>query len=220
MKKYIELPNGYLSYSQMSLWLSSPQRYKDQYFDRRDELKWSNPGQDFGKMFADALEKSEETGDLRTDAAMLLIPKYDIADVAINTELETPYGWLKLIAKPDSLNSKTQDFLEFKTGKVAWTQRKAQKHLQMIYYAVSIWLHTGVKNRTAKLVWIETEVVLTEDPFKVLVARTQPTGRIEVFPVSFSDQDYADCIASMSRVASEIELAYAGHTTNPELTTF
>ena len=35
---------------------------------------------EYGKVVADALEKGVQTGDLLTDAGMLLLPKYDVAD--------------------------------------------------------------------------------------------------------------------------------------------
>ncbi len=210
-KKYIQLPHDYLSYSQLSLWESDPYRYAALYFDRRDELRYSNPGQEYGKIVADALEIGKDTGDLLTDAAMLLLPKYDVADVAIETEVRTRYGWLKLIGKPDSLNSETQEFLEFKTGKIPWTQKKAQNHPQMLFYAVVIWLKTGAMNTRAHLAWIETECV---------EGITRPTGHIEVFEVTFTPQDYLVFQARMIKAAKDIEIAWASHVTNPELINF
>lgn len=210
-KKYIELPQGYLSYSQMMLWLSSPKRYADLYFDRRDELKFTNPGQEFGKMVATSLEEGVDTGDLLTDSATLLIPKYDTADEPIHTEFRTKHGWLKLIGKPDTFDSVTHAFREDKTGKVAWTQKKAQNHPQMIFYAITIWLKYETMNTKAHLDWIETEYV---------DGITKPTGHIQTFEVTFTRKDYFEFMSKMVKVASEIELAWASHITNPELVTF
>lgn len=216
-KKYIALPNDYLSYSQWSLWKTSPERYAELYFDRRDELRFSNAGQDYGKIVADALERGEETGDVLTDSAMLLLPKYDIADVAINTEFKTPYGWLKLIGKPDSMDSETKKFLEFKTGVVPWTLKKAQKHPQMPFYAIVIGVAYGVWNEDAILAWIETERLKDEETGKL---STKPTGRVESFTVKFTRRELLEFQADIVKVAHEIELAWASHVTNPELVNF
>lgn len=215
-KKYIQLPNEYLSYSQMSLWMASPKRYADLYFDRRDELKFDNDAQQYGREVADALEAGLETGDLLTDSAMLLLPKYDVADVAIHTEFKTPYGWLKLIGKPDSMDSLTKAFIEFKTGKHPWTANKAQKHPQMPFYAVVIGVAYGVWNKDAILAWIETE--RTENAEGKFI--TKPTGRVEQFTVKFTRRELLEFQVQMIKVAHEIELAWASHITNPELVNF
>lgn len=82
-KKVIQLPKGYLSYSQIALWKSSPDRYKKIYFDDMNELRFSNPGMEYGKIVANALENEEDVGDLLTDIAMELLPKYDVRDEEI-----------------------------------------------------------------------------------------------------------------------------------------
>lgn len=221
-KKYIQLPHHYLSYSQMSLWKADPARYKALYFDGRDEMRISNMGQEYGKTVADALEKGVETGDLLTDAATLLLPKYDVADQAIEAEVKTKSGWLRLIAKPDSLHSKTYDFVEFKTGVHAWSKKKAQDHLQMIFYAIVIWQKYGIQLPGAKLAWIETFHMVsgTDDSGLVTERKVMPTGRVEVFDVTFTPTQYLETLSEIVKVAKEIELAWASHITNPALTTF
>ena len=212
-KRYISLPRHHLSYSQCSLWLSDPVKYRAQYFDGRDDLNYSNSGQTYGKIVADALEAGRETGDLLTDSAMLLLPKYDVADQPIEVDVKTQYGWLNLIAKPDTFNSITKEFVEFKTGKGKnpWTAGKAQKHFQMWYYAVVVWQKYGVMLPNAKLAWIETED--TPDGIK-------PTGRVEIFTVTFTPQEIMETLAKIIKIAREIELDWASHITKPYLTTF
>lgn len=211
-KKYIALPQGYISYSQWCLWKTSPEKYKAQYFDRRDDIRFNNSGQEYGKMVADALEFGQDTGDLLTDAAMLLLPKYDIADQEFFAEVKTKHGWLRIIAKPDSMNSETKEFFEFKTGRIPWTARKAQKHPQMIFYAVAIWLTYGVKNYRSHLAWIETE----QEGF----GSVKPTGHVQVFEVMFTDKQFLEVQADIINTALEIELAWATHVTKPWVNTF
>lgn len=212
-KRYIPLPKSYLSYSQYMLWTSNPRRYAEHYFDGRKD-DFTNSGQTYGKEVADALEASRETGDLLTDAAMLLLPKYDVQDVAMEAEFKEKGGpWLKVIAKPDSFNSLTHEFMEFKTGKEKnpWTQQKAQSHIQMIWYAVVIWLKYGTMLDHATLAWIATE----DTPEGI-----KPTGKVETFTVTFKPEDYYSFQAKMLKVAHEIEESWAAHITKPWITTF
>lgn len=212
IKKYISLPHDYLSHSQMVLWQSDPVKYKALYFDGRDELRTTNSGQKFGKEVADALEANRDTGDILTDAAMLLLPKYDLMDQSFIAEFKEKGGpWLKIIAKPDTFNTITHEFRETKTGKQPWTQSKAQKHPQMIFYAIAIWLKYGTMNTNAYLDYVQTEQ--TPDGIK-------PTGHVESFEVTFKPEDYYEFQAKMLKVAHEIQEAWAAHITPEYINTF
>lgn len=210
-KKYIQLPKGYISYSQIQLWKADPERYKKIYFDARDEFRTTNKGMEYGKIVADALEKGYETGDLLTDTAMSLLPKYDVADKEIVADLKTKHGWISILGRPDSMDSKTKSFFEFKTGKTKWTAAKAQAHPQMAFYGMLIWLAYKVVPEESALVWIETE--MTSEGIK-------PTGRIERFPVKITMKDILNTMAEISRIAQEIEVAWASHITDPELVNY
>lgn len=210
-KHYIQLPKGYLSYSAIALWLSDPKRYADVYFDDRTELRTSNRAMEYGKVVADALEHGIETGDLLTDAAMLMLPKYDVADQEMIAEMKTKDGWVKLLGRPDTLDSKTFAFGEYKTGRVPWTQAKAQKHLQLALYATIIYLKHGVVPSKIDLIWIET---VHED------GKVVPTGRVESFPVTLGLKDILETMTLVTRVAKDIEVAYAAHVPNLAITRF
>ena len=207
-KKVIQLPKGYLSYSQIQLWKNDRERYIAIYMDGRDELRTSNAGQEYGKIVADALEKGIDTGDVLTDAAMLLLKKYDIADEEIKVDMKTKYGWLTVMGKPDTRDSRTCAFREYKTGKAPWTQKSAQNHPQMKFYAMLIYLKHKTVLREAWLDWIETEVG---------VNGLQPTGRVESFKVTFTLNDILKEMAETTKVALEIETAFASHITKPEI---
>jgi len=209
-KSYYSLPRGYLSYSQMQLWLSNPKRYAEQYFDNRGD-SYSNSGQQFGKLVADAMEAGGETGDLLTDAAMLLLPKYDVRDQSFTVEFKGKKKWLTLIIKPDMFNSNTHEFREIKTGVHPWTQAKANKHPQLIFYAFGIWLKYGTKNTDCYLDYVETEK--TPDGIK-------PTGLVRSFKVHFKRADYGAFKAKALQVAEEIEVAWSAHETKEWKMTF
>lgn len=201
-KRIIQLPRGYLSYSQRELWNNDPERYKAIYFDGRDDLRVSNRAMDYGKVVANALEKGEDTGDLLTDSAMLMLPKYDLADEELRVELRTKDGWVPLLGKIDTRDSKTWNFREYKTGKNPWTLSKAQNHPQMRFYAMLVYLASGKQLKDAWLDWIETEH--TEEGIK-------PTGNIQSFRVTFTLTDILKEMAATSKAAREIEIAWASH---------
>jgi hypothetical protein len=208
MTKVIQLPKEYLSCSQIALWQSDKERYKRIYFDGREEMRVNNAGMEYGKIVASALEVGADTGDLLTDTAMGLLIKYDIADKEIRTVLKTLDGEIGVLGRPDTLDSKTHAFREYKTGKTKWTQNKAQKHFQLKFYQMLIYLHYGTVLNEAYLDWIETE----RTPEGV----TRPTGRVESFKVSLSYNDIMETMALTSKVAKEIETEWLTYERPPE----
>lgn len=209
-KKYIQLPKGYLSYTQVSLWKQNPTRYKELYFDNRKNLV-INESMAYGKDYADALEKETETGDLLTDASILLLKKYDVRDKEIIAEIKTKDGWLKLLGKPDTLNSKTYDFREYKTGKHAWTQSKADRHYQLLFYGSLIYMKYDVAVKDCYLDWIQTEKVSVTGGWLDKEDKIQPTGLVRTFKVELGLRKILENIADIIKVAKEIELAYAAY---------
>lgn len=199
-KKVINLPRGYLSYSQVALWLSDKERYKEIYFNNRDDLKMSSQATDYGKMVATSLETEKETGDLLTDTAISLLTKYDIADKEIRATLKTKDGDIVLMGRPDTMDSKTFAFREYKTGRIPWTQKKAQDHLQIKFYMLLIHLKHIIILKEAYLDWIETQN--TSEGIK-------PTGHIESFKITLTMRDLIHTMALVSSVAKEIEVEWA-----------
>lgn len=163
---------------------------------------------EYGKVVADALEKGVDTGDLLTDSAMLLLPKYDVADQKFFAELKTKDGAVMIVAQPDSLNSETKDFFEFKTGTHKWTASSAQAHPQMIFYAMAVYLKWKVILKESALIWIET----TRENGVVV-----PTGHVESFRVTFTLKQILEEMADTARVAKEISIAWAAHEPDPRL---
>lgn len=207
-KKYIQLPKGYLSHSQIMMWKSSPERYKKLYFDGNQGYALRNDSMDFGKKFAEALEYEKETNDLLTDASILLLPKYDVRDQEIVVEFKTKHGWLKLVGRPDTFNSVSYEFREYKTGITPWTQAKAQKHHQMRFYGTIIYLKHKKALPDAYLDWIETE--------RLPDGTIRPTGKTRSFRVEIGLPAILKTIEETVKVALEIELAFASHIPPPE----
>jgi hypothetical protein len=200
-RKYIQLPKPHLSYSQIQLWKQNKKRYIEIYFKNRKELSLNNQFLEFGKVVADALEKAEDTGDVMTDATSALLPKYEIRDKEIFVDMKTPTGYVRLIAKPDTLDPNTGAFREYKTGKADWTQYKADKHFQIPFYATVIYLKYGKIIPNAYLDWMETY----EDPIRGI----QPTGKVLHFKVDVSMKRILETMKEVTKVALEIEREYA-----------
>lgn len=207
-KKYIQLPRGYLSQSQYNLWKGDKKRYIEVYFNDRKEYSFGNDSMDFGKKFAESLEFERDTDEVLTDATILLLPKYDVRDKEIFAELKTNYGWLRLLAKPDTFNSQSFEFREYKTGFNPWTQAKADKHFQLRFYAVVIYLKYKKILPDAYLDWIETERL--ED------GTIRPTGKTKSFRVQIGLPIILQTIKEIVDVARDIELGYASHIRPPE----
>lgn len=119
-------------------------------------------------------------------------------------DLRTKEGYIQLIGRPDTLNSKTYAFREYKTGKQPWTQNKANKHFQLYFYAVLIYIKYGVVTEKCHLDWVETEKIGD---------KIQPTGKMLTFPVKIGLRKILETMAEITTVAKEIELAYASHIT-------
>ena len=147
---------------------------------------------------------------------MQMLEKYDVRDQEIIVEIKTKHGWFTVLGRPDTLNSVTKAFREYKTGKGKWTQTKAQNHPQMIFYAMLVYLKHGVVLNEAYLDWIETQDVeegfIDEDGFDWgKVKRVKPTGNVEHFHVTFTLGQILQCIAETIKVAEEIEIDFASY---------
>ena len=77
----------------------------------------------------------------------------------------------------------------------------------MHFYATAIYLKYN-KIPEAKLIWIETEAG---------EGGVKPTGHVEEFPVKFTLGDMLYMMGYITRVAKEIEIAYAAHVPDPAI---
>lgn len=210
-KKIIQLPAGVLSYSQVNLWLADKNRYKEIFFNHNDGARFMNDGMRYGKIVADALENNEETGDLMTDMAISLLPKYDTRDKEMTGTLKTKDGDIPIVSHPDMFDSKTFAIREIKTGRIKWTQKKADKWFQLKFYAMLIFIIHGKKPPTLHLDWMETFADSSAN------GQIKPTGRVETFEVKSTMSDIINTMATVSRVAKEIESEWVTYVPPPEV---
>lgn len=82
------------------------------------------------------------------------VPRYDTYE----KELRAKIGEIYLIGFLDSFNSKTKDFLEYKTSsnKKKWTQKSCNEHGQILMYLFLLWKNYGItpEQIKVKLVYI------------------------------------------------------------------
>ncbi len=134
-------PRPYLSYSQMTLFEMSPEKYVDKYFYGREFRP--NRNMLFGKKMADGLEFDEATGDPALDMMMSELPKFELMDIAFEVTLPNGKKPITLLIKPDTYKADYSAFKEYKLSKRKWTQKMVDNSGQVTFYAVGFWLKTG-----------------------------------------------------------------------------
>lgn len=77
-----------------------------------------------------------------------------------------------IVGKVDDHDDTT--IIDYKTGCVPWTQKKAEEHQQFRVYGLLKWKATGVKPTKGKLVWLETYPHEDSDSYDL-------TGTIKIF---------------------------------------
>lgn len=197
MKKLLN-PRGYLSWTQVDMWLRSPDRYARRYFMGEEDFQ--NDAMELGKRTSTALESGEETGDALLDAVVALLPAYERREHEIRVPFKTTKGTVDLLGKLDTFGAEPPRFREYKTGRVPWTQARAEKHRQLHHYAALIWLFHGKLPSEVWLDWAETE--RDEEGF------LRFTGNLKSFHVELGLQDVLEYLSLVSRVAREIDAAY------------
>lgn len=196
MKKHKLLnPRGYLSHTQVDMWLKSPVRYARRYFDNQDDFE--NDAMRLGKITSNALEHGDAQDDEVLQAIISLLPAYKVREHEIKAPLDTPYGEVILLGKLDTWEPGR--FREYKTGVVPWTQNKANKHGQMWHYGTLIYLTEKILPE-AHLDWIQTE--------RDENGELRFTGQITPFEVNITLQGVVEYMALVSRVAKEIDTEY------------
>lgn len=198
----LQTPKGYLSWTQFDTIEHSERRYIERYILGLPARPTRE--QEFGKRIAEVLEGVEDGGDVIIDLLRATIERYDTPEAALETVLTSGGRSIKLIGLADSMDSKTNDFLEYKTGKIRWTQTMANRHGQLLFYKTIVWNNTKQLVKS-KLIWAETQDVLDEESG---VLRSQLTGRVETFTVDHSLADILTMSARIMRVASRVEEIY------------
>ena len=139
------LPKPYLSYSAMNLWLTNKDRYRKQYYEKVSSP--SSPELRFGKRIADLLENKDKSLDH--------IQQYPVPEQPLNVTIDG----VPVLGFIDSFDPTKQRFLEFKTGKQPWTQKRVDNHKQLDLYSLCIQEIYGSVTDLCHLIWMQTENV-------------------------------------------------------------
>jgi len=138
-------PKPYLSWSQLWLWEQSPKYYAQRYFEGRDLTFLSNL---FGSEMAKALEDNDMANpDPALAQAMIFLPKYPLREHRI----EIGGTNCPLLGSLDGYDPKGPDIGEYKSGKIEWTQAKVNKHGQLDFYSLLVYLKEGKLPRKVML---------------------------------------------------------------------
>ncbi len=199
----------YLSFSQISLWLSSPESYRKRYYGEGSKL--SSDYLSFGKKIATALEQKDIT-----DPLLQKVPRYDTPEQPIRVD----FSGFVLIGFIDTFDSKNLRFREYKTGvrtktgKPAWNIQKVYTHLQLPIYSLAIQEMFGSVEDVCHLDWIETksgrikEINAGGAILKNTRKNLHLTGHIESFARTITQKERDDTKAMIIKVASEINKDY------------
>lgn len=148
-------PHGYISYTQLKLWETSPEKYKRIYI--QGEKTPTSREMAFGNMIHEALEKNEATGDPELDMVLSTVPKYNAFEHELKTTLKAGKVDIPILAKIDTYNTDDHSFGEYKTGSGWWTPEKVRKDDQLTFYAMAIYAeHQFIPNKIS-LIQIRTQ---------------------------------------------------------------
>ena len=180
------------------MWLRSPETYIRRYI--HGDAGFENSGMRFGKIASEALENGSDGTDVAMEALVALLPRYSEREHEIRVPFKSQYGEVILLGRLDTFKKPPKPkFREYKTGRVKWTQAKAQKHKQIPHYGALIWLQHNEVPEEAWLDWAET---VEED------GEVRLTGNIQSFHVKLGMREILEYLAIVSRVAKEIDEAY------------
>lgn len=182
----------YYSWSQHSLFKSSKLQFYKRYV-LGEELHL--PAFDKGKEFANYRETKEIphfVNDPLLKAVSDFIPELGI----VEKKMLVPMNDINLLCYIDECKEDLSEFNEYKTGKNPWTQKMVDDHQQLDFYALIIYLETGVIPK-CKLYWIETEEVKVLGEKKLMY-----TGHVESFEKIFTEEN-------MKNIAFDIADTYA-----------
>jgi len=197
-KNKLILPKTYLSWSAMSCWMSSPGRYRREYFEigKKLDTKYLR----FGKGIAEMIEKGTYKE---------LLPELEVYDKR-EYEIRTDVCGVPILSYIDDYDPTNNIFREKKTGKIPWTQAKVIKHGQLLFYATALKHSIGKMPEYCYLDWIETkeEALEVDDFWRENERAVQITGKIKSFYREFDSREIERMEKLIVKSAKEISKAY------------
>lgn len=198
MQDKLLLPKPHLSWSQLSCWLSNPNRYFREYFEAGDKLdtKYLRFGKGVAKLIEEGKHKT-----LLPDLILYDKPEY---------EIKTNVLGVPILSYLDTYDSVKNVFREYKTGKLPWTKAKVVKHGQLVFYATALKHSCGKIPEYCDLDWIETKegTVEVSDFWRENENQINVTGRLMSFHREFDEREIEKMENLIVKVANEISEAY------------
>ena len=189
----------YFSWSQYYLWKSSKLQFYKRYVlgeEGPNLLAFKK-----GKEFADYKE-TKEIPTFVSDPLLSQVGDQTPELEILEHELRVQIGDYNLLSYLDTCDFDLKEFYEYKTGKNEWTQALVEKHEQLDFYALCIYIKSGETIiPKCKLYWIETEEIIMTDGSKEL----RYTGNIEEFTREFTEDDMITMMTKIVTVLKEIE---------------
>ena len=182
MKNKLLLPKNYLSWSQMNCFLTSPARFRKEYF--KDGPRLQSKALTFGKNVHELVE---------TDKYKELLPDlivYPVHELEIRCEI----SGVPILAFIDNWHQDMNVFREVKTGMVPWTMARVIKHGQLTFYAAALKQMTGTAPEYCDLDWIETkmgpaELAVRNDFWRDNETELNITGKLLTFHREFDPRE-------------------------------
>lgn len=185
VSKPLILPKLHLSYSQMTMWMQNPSRYRREYFENQDKLETKYLR--FGKGAAKAREgRSVKPGEF---------PEY---------EVRVEIKGVPILSFIDFYDGNNHIFEEDKTSKIPWTQTKVQQHEQLPFYCAVLRAKHGIMPQSCILNWFETR----EHEGGGLQNDIEFTGVEKSFTREFDERECDRIEELIAKVAEEISEAY------------
>lgn len=172
-------PRPYLSWSQLTLFESSPDAYARAYIEGKPIFE--NAGIRLGSKISEALETTEETGDILNDYIVAMLPKLEIMEAELNATITIEGEAIPLYGRADTASGDLSRFKEYKTGISPWTQKKVDEHGQITMYCLLIREMTGATPKDIELIYASTR--------RRADGEMEPTGDIRIFKTERTTAD-------------------------------
>ena len=182
----------YLSYSQFTTFLRSPESYRKIYiFD----YKFRNKYTDFGSKIHEVLEL-REAKDEDEKLALKILPKTQEREVEILTKIRN----VPLFGKIDAVNQVKDGWLikEYKTSKNGWSQGKVNSSMQLTFYAL---MFSRAKGIPVDKISLELDCLKT---FEDIDGSLHLTGEVQKFKTKRVEEDFEVLIPEIQKVWSGI----------------
>jgi len=198
----LNLPKGYLSHTQIDMWIKDKKQYRRMYYEGRQ--MYQTPEIEFGRSVARQYEMLHTEENWPVDHPVIRrIPRGTRPEFEVRAEIES----IPLLGFIDSYDENSGIIHELKTGKTPWTQARVDKHGQLKIYSLLLKKMFGKHNPYVQLHWLPTATTKKKDIIDGIGFTSNEitlTGDVETFHTTISITDLFDYTRLIKQVYSEI----------------